>query len=178
MSSNPESGQKVLSTPSSTSITTAKPNTFFPYIKATPGSNAPTKTDSLRSGGSFASSSENAPHPGQEATGFKDSSTSGLESQASYGGTAPSYVTSQFRHDTKPPHGKNLTEGGFQGSGTDGSPLPEPGSKYDPSRVAEQSMLMGLSASRHARQARKGDMTSGGLEDEQPYQALGSDESA
>jgi hypothetical protein len=43
--------------------------------------------------------------------------------------------------DKKGPHGKNLKEGGFEGSGTDGGPLPEPGSMEDPARLAELNLI-------------------------------------
>ncbi|KAH6842562.1 hypothetical protein B0I37DRAFT_199273 [Chaetomium sp. MPI-CAGE-AT-0009] len=51
--------------------------------------------------------------------------TGGLETQQSHRGAAAGG-----------PHGKNLTEGGFEGSGTEAGPLPEPGSAEDPGRAA------------------------------------------
>lgn len=42
--------------------------------------------------------------------------------------------------DKSSPHGKNIKEGGFAGSGTEGG-MPEPGSKKDPGRVALKDML-------------------------------------
>ncbi|KAK3935534.1 hypothetical protein QBC46DRAFT_242577, partial [Diplogelasinospora grovesii] len=65
-----------------------------------------------------------------------------LENQKSYAGPAPTYVLSrEFMKDKKGPHGKNLKEGGFEGSGTDGGPLPEPGSMEDPARLAELNLI-------------------------------------
>ncbi|KAK4249718.1 hypothetical protein C7999DRAFT_39201 [Corynascus novoguineensis] len=69
---------------------------------------------------------------GQTSTG----SGGGLESQRSYAGPAPTYVYNQWYREPGGPHGKNIKEGGFEGSGTEGGPLPEPGSMEDPSRIA------------------------------------------
>lgn len=64
----------------------------------------------------------------------------GSEAQ-SHAGTAPSYISSQYARDTSGPHGKNIHEG-FDDSGVrDGlkaALAAEPGSKDDPSRLAEQ----------------------------------------
>jgi len=61
---------------------------------------------------------------------------------SSYAGTAPSYISSQYHKDPNGPHGKNLTEGDWDESqGKDGlrrALASEPGSKNDPSRLAEQ----------------------------------------
>ncbi|AEO59237.1 hypothetical protein MYCTH_94730 [Thermothelomyces thermophilus ATCC 42464] len=59
-----------------------------------------------------------------------------LESQQSYAGLAPTYVTNQRHRDPAGPHGRNLKEGGFEGSGTEAGPLPEPGSMEGPTRIA------------------------------------------
>ncbi|KAK0733301.1 hypothetical protein B0T26DRAFT_614436, partial [Lasiosphaeria miniovina] len=60
-----------------------------------------------------------------------------LENMDSYAGAAPSYVNrGATQADTAGPHVRNLTEGSFQGSGTAGGPLPEPGSKKDQARLA------------------------------------------
>ncbi|KAK3349440.1 hypothetical protein B0T25DRAFT_632906 [Lasiosphaeria hispida] len=120
--------------------------------------------DSIRAGGAFAGN----PHatPGAEATatnasapGTRSSGKQGLDNQASYAGAAPSYVHSQLAvQDESGPHGRNLTEGGFAGSGTAGGRMPEPGSKEDPGRE-------GL------RKAR-GEGQGGVGRDEQPYGVL------
>ncbi|KAK4154161.1 hypothetical protein C8A00DRAFT_14695 [Chaetomidium leptoderma] len=68
----------------------------------------------------------------------------GLDSQASYGGAAPTYVSNQRHRNPAGPHGKNLKEGGFEGSGTEAGPLPEPGSMEDPARVATRGMKAGV----------------------------------
>ncbi|KAL2162396.1 hypothetical protein VTH06DRAFT_7309 [Thermothelomyces fergusii] len=88
----------------------------------------------------------------------------GLESQRSYAGPAPTYVTNQRHRDPAGPHGKNLKEGGFEGSGTEAGPLPEPGSMEDPARIAT-----GLAA-----QGRK----EGGVQGKTWYTALGGDKAA
>lgn len=68
--------------------------------------------------------------------------TTNLEGQ---GGPAPSYAAvQQGLRDPAGPHGKNLKEGGFEGSGTEAGPLPEPGSEQDPTRVATSEMRGGL----------------------------------
>lgn len=57
------------------------------------------------------------------------------------GATAPGYIVDQYLSDPSGPHGKNLTEGGFDDSRiTDGLKKAlesEPGSMNDPSRLAE-----------------------------------------
>ncbi|KAK4176067.1 hypothetical protein QBC36DRAFT_239753 [Triangularia setosa] len=55
------------------------------------------------------------------------------------GGPAPTYVENLVHTGAErggKPHGKNLTEGGFEGSGTAKGELPEPGSENDPGRAA------------------------------------------
>ncbi|KAL2198186.1 hypothetical protein P885DRAFT_76892 [Corynascus similis CBS 632.67] len=100
---------------------------------------------------------------GQTGTG----SGEGLESQRSYAGAAPTYVNNQWYRDPAGPHGKNLKEGGFEGSGTEGGPLPEPGSMEDPSRIAT-----GLAA-----QGRK-EGAGTGAQSKTLYTPLGGDENA
>ncbi|KAK4229422.1 hypothetical protein QBC38DRAFT_472349 [Podospora fimiseda] len=84
--------------------------------------NSSLAAESIRSGGPF---KEN-PESRFESTAVKPSSssteTSGLSSSSSG-------ISSAAK-----PHGKNLKEGGFEGSGTEGGSLPEPGSKDDPGR--------------------------------------------
>ncbi|KAK0707577.1 hypothetical protein B0H67DRAFT_685866 [Lasiosphaeris hirsuta] len=98
-------------------------------------------SDSIRAAGAFASnphatpSAEATTNPHASAPGTRSSGKQGLENQESYGGAAPSYVDSQFAvRDGSGPHGRNLTEGEFAGSGTAGGRMPEPGSKEDPAR--------------------------------------------
>ncbi|KAL2178253.1 uncharacterized protein P884DRAFT_323284 [Thermothelomyces heterothallicus CBS 202.75] len=96
--------------------------------------------ESVRRGGEFAS------NPGQEEQGPQKRSQQpqaqpgggGLESQQSYAGPAPTYATNQRHRDPAGPHGRNLKDGGFEGSGTEAGsgPLPEPGSMEDPTRIA------------------------------------------
>lgn len=59
----------------------------------------------------------------------------------SYAGEAPSYVNTQFIKDSSGPHGKNIQEGFDDAGLRDGlkaALASEPGSKNDPSRLAEQ----------------------------------------
>lgn len=60
----------------------------------------------------------------------------GPNTSSSQPATAPTYVASQYTRDPAGPHGKNLHEGGFEGSGTAEGALPEPGSIEDPGRAA------------------------------------------
>ena len=78
--------------------------------------------------------------------------------------------------DKKGPHGKNLNEGGFQGSGTDGKPLPEPMSEQDPSRLALRGMVSGVGETQptETRPKMKGET----IAEDRPYGVLGSDEPA
>jgi hypothetical protein len=76
----------------------------------------------------------------------KESRDLSIENQQAYGGAAPTYVSNQRYRDPGGPHGKNLTEGGFEGSGTEGGPLPEPGSMDDPSRVAQANFRSGMAS--------------------------------
>ncbi|KAK1750818.1 hypothetical protein QBC47DRAFT_392631 [Echria macrotheca] len=122
------------------------------------------------SGGSTTSESHSSKTraPGTSGTS-KSGGGSALDHQYSYGGPAPTYVNSQFRVDEKGPHGKNLKEGGFEGSGTDGKGMPEPMSEQDPSRLAEREMI----GRKEGRKVARGD---GGLESEQPFEAIQGDE--
>ena len=139
--------------------------------------------ESIREGGGFAANRAAEPGSGPardpragapNTRGEPHKGEGALENQQSYAGTAPSYASSgEFMKDTKGPHGKNLTEGGFQGSGTDGGVLPEPGSQQDPARVAENSMMEGMREGSGQAKRRVGQ-----LENEQPYGALATDEPA
>ncbi|KAK4142061.1 uncharacterized protein C8A04DRAFT_38580 [Dichotomopilus funicola] len=80
--------------------------------------------------------------------------------------TAPTYVASQYIRNPAGPHGKNLHEGGFEGSGTAEGALPEPGSMEDPGRAA-----LGLGVGGTA-SSRKG-MGGGGKEEEGTGSASG-----
>ncbi|KAH6613795.1 hypothetical protein B0J18DRAFT_460657 [Chaetomium sp. MPI-SDFR-AT-0129] len=61
---------------------------------------------------------------------------------------APTYVASQYIRNPAGPHGKNLHEGGFEGSGTAEGELPEPGSIEDPGRAALGLGVGGTASSR------------------------------
>lgn len=87
--------------------------------------------------------------------------------------TAPTYVSSSFVRDTGGPHGKNLKEGGFEGSGTGKGNLAEPGSLGDPGRVAEAHF-----AKINKEVGREAGPRQGKLDNEQPYGALGSEKEA
>lgn len=81
----------------------------------------------------------------QPTTDTSKTAGGGLETQPkAYGGPAPTYLAGQMHRDPAGPHGKNLTEGGFEGSGTERGPLPEPGSVQDPGRAAVRGL--GVSA--------------------------------
>ena len=131
--------------------------------------------ESLRSGGTFSENrgtTASQYRPGSENSGPESDATK-LENQDSYGGQTASYVTSQYRRDPKGPHGKNLQEGGFEGSGPGSSIEVEAGSFQDPARKAEQDMKLAQSkAGRDAgpRQA--------GWSQDQRYGSLNNDESA
>ncbi|GAB1316235.1 hypothetical protein MFIFM68171_06445 [Madurella fahalii] len=92
------------------------------------------------------------------------------------GGDAPSYAHGSH-YDREMggggvgrPHGKNLHEGGFEGSGTAEGALPEPGSMDDPGRLAERAMMGGMRSHGGPRET--------GIRDERRYEALGNDEPA
>ncbi|KAK3316683.1 hypothetical protein B0H66DRAFT_561925 [Apodospora peruviana] len=96
-----------------------------------------------------------------------------LENQESYAGTAPSYVEAGGVDESAArPHGKNLTEGGFAGSGTSSGKLAEPGSMQDPSRQAERDTGIGEQGSK------SGSKKKVAVGDEQPYGVLGGDTDA
>ncbi|KAK4126683.1 hypothetical protein N657DRAFT_687117 [Parathielavia appendiculata] len=96
--------------------------------------------------------------------------------QEPQGQAAPSYVPNQRYRDPAGPHGKNLTEGGFEGSGTEGGPLPEPGTMDDPTRVATRDLKAAMGS--QGRDA--GPRQMGGVEGEGKswYTPLKGDESA
>ncbi|KAF7557851.1 hypothetical protein G7046_g5958 [Stylonectria norvegica] len=93
------------------------------------------------------SSSQANKHPG--APGSK----ADRGSNESHAGIAPSYVNAQQHTDPDGPHGKNLKEGDWDESkaedGLKKALNSEPGSKNDPSRLAEQQF--GLKESKGAR---------------------------
>jgi len=139
--------------------------------------------DSIRSGGGFSANRGAAPGdtPAVDPRAGEPHTRGGphpegLETQDSYGGKAPGYVMSQYLEDKKGPHGKNLNEGGFQGSGMDGKPLPEPMSEQDPSRLALHGMVSGVGGTQptETRPKMKGET----MAEDQPYGVLGSDEPA
>lgn len=137
---------------------------------------APSKTTSLH-----VENQQTARGTGQGKTAKETTSSSGggggggLESQESYGGAAPTYVTNQRYRDPAGPHGKNLQEGGFEGSGTEAGPLPEPGSKDDPTRTAMRDLQTGL---RSAPGQGAGPRQPGAVEGKHWYSPLDGDEPA
>jgi len=161
-STNPTIGQKVTTENAPSTYTSAHPHGAI--------DSSSLAADSIRSGGAFASNPGASPGSGPAsdartaAPGTADSAHSGLDSQESYGGKAPGYAT-HSQHNQKP-HGKNLTEGGFEGSGTAIRRLPEPGSKDDPAREALKKMVGSMHAPVGVNQ---------GVADEQPFKALGGD---
>lgn len=71
----------------------------------------------------------------------KDTGNPNAPKETSNAGVAPSYVSSQYLHDSKP-KGKNLTEGGFDNDDSKNvSFRSEIGGKNDPSRLAEQKFM-------------------------------------
>ncbi|KAK4100054.1 hypothetical protein N658DRAFT_559945 [Parathielavia hyrcaniae] len=94
------------------------------------------------------------------------------------GQTAPSYVVNQYHRDRAGPHGKNLTEGGFEGSGTAGGPLPEPGSANDPTRAATRDMRAAVASQGRNAGVRQMGGVEGEGEGKSWYTPLKGDESA
>jgi len=94
--------------------------------------------------------------------------TGGASSAA---GTAPSYVNSQFE-DQAGPHGKNLTEGGFESNDSKNASFnQEIGTKNDPGRLAEEKMQRSnADAAGDAAMPRQQGVTGGN-----EYDALGGD---
>lgn len=109
--------------------------------------------DSIRSGGAFAQGNPSAsagdsvshnPRANPPGTAHQTHPTSqSLKHEDPEQGTkAATYAhAGQDLSDQSGPHGKNIKEGGFAGSGTEGGSMPEPGSKRDPGRVALNDML-------------------------------------
>ncbi|KAH7141299.1 hypothetical protein B0J13DRAFT_608307 [Dactylonectria estremocensis] len=84
-------------------------------------------------------------------------------SSKTQGGAAPSYVNSQLSQDPNGPHGKNLKEGDWDESkGKDGLQKAlnsEPGSKNDPSRLAEHQFQLKDSVGGPGAGARQAELT-------------------
>lgn len=97
--------------------------------------------ESAQRGGEFAGNKDvNASAPAS-STGTGSASTTTGNSSTSQGSAAPSYVNNQYIRDESGPHGKNIQEGIDYSNTRDGIQAAlnaEPGSKDDPSRVAEQ----------------------------------------
>jgi hypothetical protein len=95
--------------------------------------------------------------------------TGGASSNA---GTAPSYVNSQFIKDQAGPHGKNLTEGGFESDDSKNASFnQEIGTENDPGRLAEEKMQRtNADAGGDAAMPRQGGVTG-----DNEYSALGGD---
>ncbi|KAJ6437737.1 Protein kinase-like protein [Purpureocillium lavendulum] len=100
--------------------------------------------ESYRGGGEFGENRHG--QPDSTSTGASRSSARSGYSEntaaSGNGGSAPSYASNQYIRDSNGPHGKDLKEGGFDDSkDKDGLKLAlssEPGSKNDPSRLAEE----------------------------------------
>ncbi|KAF7542405.1 hypothetical protein G7Z17_g11596 [Cylindrodendrum hubeiense] len=134
--------------------------------------NAPSDSlaaESNREGGGFASNrgihSENSPDFNDEASAARNSHNRSDRSDVpeSYGGAAPTYINSQYRQDPNGPHGKNLQEGDWDESrGKEGirkAMNAEPGSKNDPSRLAEHQFQLKQSVGGPDAGPRQGDLT-------------------
>ncbi|KAK0702608.1 hypothetical protein B0T21DRAFT_388027 [Apiosordaria backusii] len=83
---------------------------------------------------------------GQRGIQAKSTKTEGSKSARGekQGQKAPTYVEHLIHAAEETggkPHGKNLTEGGFEGSGTAEGALPEPGSEDDPGRAAFKKLV-------------------------------------
>ncbi|VBB80538.1 Putative protein of unknown function [Podospora comata] len=112
---------------------------------------------------------------GMPSKSTKTESSKTVSNPEGQGAKAPTYVENLIHTGAErcgKPHGKNLTEGGFEGSGTVEGPLPEPGSEDDPGRSAFRK-LAGVSAA-------GGGVAKGWKESEgrKGFSQLGSEESA
>ncbi|KAH7309572.1 hypothetical protein B0I35DRAFT_482331 [Stachybotrys elegans] len=104
-------------------------------------------SESLNEGGAFTSNtgihSENLTSHSNQPGSQHNTRSSGKATSA---GTAPTYVNNQYIRDPAGPHGKNLKEGDWDESkaedGLKKALSSEPGSKDDPSRLAEQQFQM------------------------------------
>lgn len=141
-----------------------------------PGSLA---AESAQAGGEFANN-RNAHTTSDDVSGLKSTRPHEAPGAASttisseQGQAAPTYVTSQFAHDTSGPHGKNITEDPEM-TGRPGKFDVEVGSKEDPSRQALHDMR--LKQTRGAPGTGEREVGEKGR-DEQPYAALGGETSA
>jgi hypothetical protein len=113
------------------------------------------------------------------------------EDVESYGGEAPSYASigAVRKAQQGAPHGKNLTEGGFEGEGPGDSILAEPGSRKDPAREAERRFGLSGSGEEEEEGKKKGrdqegsrgagmEGSAGGLEGQNVFDKLGGDADA
>lgn len=114
---------------------------------------------------------DNAP---TEPTRYAQSGASENVSQSSSAGTAPSYVSSQYIKDKNGPHGKNITEGGWDQSkakdGLQAALASEPGSENDPSRLAEMQFQQNQNRGGRDAGPKQGELTN-----ETKYDSLKSD---
>ncbi|UNI17907.1 hypothetical protein JDV02_004214 [Purpureocillium takamizusanense] len=100
--------------------------------------------ESSQSGGEFGANRHGHPDSTSPSTAQSGTGSGHDKSPAAGGnaGTAPSYVSNQYTGDSSGPHGKNLKAGGFDDSKVkDGLKMAlesDPGSKNDPSRLAEE----------------------------------------
>jgi hypothetical protein len=101
-------------------------------------------------------------------------SKSQSQTQSSSAGTAPTYVNNQYIRNPGGPHGKNITEGGWDESqakdGLKAALESEPGSENDPSRLAERQFQQNLS-----RGGRDAGPKQGSLDSETKFDGLESD---
>ncbi|KAK4164473.1 hypothetical protein QBC43DRAFT_317531 [Cladorrhinum sp. PSN259] len=96
--------------------------------------------ESIRSGGAFSENPESKfkGTPAKQSSSLRGSGSGSSESESNANvepgvGGAPLDTQSAAPPGSKP-HGKNLKEGGFAGTGTGEGALPEPGSDQDPGR--------------------------------------------
>ncbi|KAF4508723.1 hypothetical protein G6O67_005065 [Ophiocordyceps sinensis] len=108
--------------------------------------------------GGFATNRNAQPDQGSSQSG----TGSVAQKPSSNGGTAPSYVASQYQSDSSGPHGKNLTQGGFDDARLkDGLKMAlnsEPGSANDASRLAEAQLKQGDATQPSATGHREGNL--------------------
>ncbi|KXX77872.1 hypothetical protein MMYC01_205791 [Madurella mycetomatis] len=121
--------------------------------------------------------SKPAPSAGMKTTSLDLENRQAQRGAEGQGADAPSYAHGSHYDRERlegtgvgRPHGKNLHEGGFEGSGTGEGALPEPGSIDDPARLAERAMVGGTRSHGGPREA--------GIRDERRYEALDGDEPA
>ncbi len=118
--------------------------------------------ESYKQGGEFAENRNAQPNEGTIKSGIHPQQHINTFAGEN-GGSAPTYVAERNLKDTSGPHGKNLSEGGFDGPILkDGLKLAlesEPGSANDPSRLAEAQLLQKDAAQPGSTARRDGGLT-------------------